>query len=82
MRRSSSPAGRPTIHRDTFIPPPKDVSEQDWLRSIILRDPNDKSWDCNRVQKIGKPLIMNFDDAVAEDENEALDARARPHLSG
>jgi len=78
-RRPTSSSGRPAIHHDTFVPPSAS-SEQDWLRSVILRDPKDRSWDYNRVVKIGKPLIISFDDIVASDENEQPAAGATKHL--
>lgn len=46
---SSSPGG---------VSAPAD--EQAWLRSI-MKDPNDRSWDCDIVHETGKPLVVQFD---------------------
>lgn len=76
-RKTNNQPNRPAIQPDTFTPPKtpdtenkSPADEQQWLRSIITRDPQDKSWDPNRVQKIGKPLLVNFDDVLARDNNQ------------
>lgn len=46
-------------------PPASDTAEpeneQAWLRNIINKDANDRSWDCNAVIEIHKPLTFSFD---------------------
>ena len=36
-------------------------NEQAWLKSIIDKDPSDKSWDPNIIHKIDTPLTFEFD---------------------
>ena len=76
LPRKPYPNYRPAIQQDTFTPPKirdcddKEVAnEQEWLRDIINRNPNDKSWDPNTVHKIGRPLLVNFDDVLARDHS-------------
>lgn len=76
LPRKPQPGARPSIQADTFTPPitpngevKEPINDQQWLRDIIARDPNDKSWDPNLVNKIGRPLLVNFDDVLAKDEN-------------
>lgn len=76
LPRKPHPNSRPAIRKDTFTPPKtpnaddkQPVNEQQWLRDIINRDPEDKSWDPNTVHKIGRPLLVNFDDVLARDQN-------------
>lgn len=50
------------LTQDSSSPPVTGAQdERTWLRNIIHNDLNDKTWDCNVVQEIHKPLTFTFD---------------------